>query len=205
MVDDSPYHKRFFTGWKYCFFKCLSSWSHLSLWSQSPGSFLPPAEHSSQAYLLWSYASCIVWWMARLWVSERSIAISTLLMTKEKRGGVCIRLHFSWVFAWLNNTESTYGNRWMEISPFYLKPISRRKRVAPEMAAFNVGDPSRGSREQIQDKGGGYICVWWHTKGRRIQLSWEGGSPELYFLFVWTKWPVTVLKHFVLKSHLQTF
>lgn len=26
----------------------------------------------------------------------------------------------------------------MEISPFNLKPISRRKRVAPEMAAFNV-------------------------------------------------------------------
>lgn len=58
----------------------------------------------------------------------------------------------------------------MEISPFYLNPISRRKRIAPEMAAFNVvirhveaESRSRIKEEDIsvfggKQKEGGYSC-----------------------------------------------
>lgn len=47
----------------------------------------------------------------------------------------------------------------MEILPFYLKPISRRKCVAPEMAAFNVVICHVEPESRSWIKVGGYICL----------------------------------------------
>lgn len=47
----------------------------------------------------------------------------------------------------------------MEILPFYLKPISRRKRVAPEMAAFNVVICHVEPESRSWIKVGGCICL----------------------------------------------
>lgn len=62
----------------------------LSFW-ESFGPLLLTAGHSSRAYLLWSYASCIVWLMDWLWVSNLSIATGTLLTTRKKEE-VCVEV-----------------------------------------------------------------------------------------------------------------
>lgn len=69
---------------------------------------IPLTVRQSSRLYLWSYASCIVWLMAWLWVSSLTIAISTLLTTKEEEECVQDRACL-WVCvacAWKNATHS---------------------------------------------------------------------------------------------------
>ncbi len=142
-MDDMPLlwvclSKQIFTGRIYCLCKFLGFilsvfyhicpsglcfWEALSLFSR--------CKDIHRAYLLWSYASCFVWLMGWLWVSNLSTAISTLLTTKEKEEVcvqlcmfLCVRDCVCRVRGRMLHTPSTNGNRWMEILQVYLKPIS---------------------------------------------------------------------------------
>ena len=167
--------------------------SNVSFCSQlSSGSLLLTARHSSTAYLLWSYASCIVWLMAWLRVSNLSVSISTLLTTKEKEE-VCVSPCAFFVHA----CECVCGrcvhkfyarhrraeiDEWKYCS-FYLKPIRRGKCGAAKMATFNVVICQKDSENRPgMEEEGIYLCLVAHKTRKEntvvlFRRKWECSGP----------------------------